>query len=322
MLSLKSIYNVSFINRITILLVVCFGFINCANTSVNAYPIFAQQAYENPREATGRIVCSNCHLAQKPVTLEVPQSVLPNTIFEAAVGIPYPDNTQQIAANGKKTGLNVGAVVILPEGFKLAPANMLSEEMKEKTKGVYFQPYSTKQDNMIVVGPISGDNHKEIVFPILAPDPSTNKNVHFLKYPIYVGGNRGRGQVYPSGEKSNNNIYTASANGQVTKIEVSEKLGSKIYIQTNKGDEVIETIPSGLELKVSEGDEVKFEQVLNKDPNVGGFGQNETEVVLQSPARIKGMMVFFVTIIIAQIFLVLKKKQFEQVQAAEMNSLT
>ena len=32
----------------------------------NAFPVYAQQAYENPREATGRIVCANCHLAQKP----------------------------------------------------------------------------------------------------------------------------------------------------------------------------------------------------------------------------------------------------------------
>jgi apocytochrome f len=37
-----------------------------------AYPIFAQQNYENPREANGRIVCANCHLAQKPVEIEVP----------------------------------------------------------------------------------------------------------------------------------------------------------------------------------------------------------------------------------------------------------
>ena len=43
----------------------------------NAYPIFAQQGYENPREATGRIVCANCHLANKPVDIEVPQAVLP-----------------------------------------------------------------------------------------------------------------------------------------------------------------------------------------------------------------------------------------------------
>ncbi len=39
---------------------------------VNAFPVYAQQAYENPREATGRIVCANCHLAQKPVEIEVP----------------------------------------------------------------------------------------------------------------------------------------------------------------------------------------------------------------------------------------------------------
>jgi apocytochrome f len=35
-----------------------------------AYPVFAQQAYESPREATGRIVCANCHLAQKPVDIK------------------------------------------------------------------------------------------------------------------------------------------------------------------------------------------------------------------------------------------------------------
>ena len=47
-----------------------------------AYPVFAQQAYQNPREATGRIVCANCHLAQKPVEIEVPQAVLPDTVFD------------------------------------------------------------------------------------------------------------------------------------------------------------------------------------------------------------------------------------------------
>ena len=55
----------------------------------NAYPIFAQQGYENPREATGRIVCANCHLANKPVDIEVPQAVLPDTVFEAVLRIPY-----------------------------------------------------------------------------------------------------------------------------------------------------------------------------------------------------------------------------------------
>jgi len=284
-----------------------------------AYPIFAQQAYENPREATGRIVCANCHLAQKTVEIETPQAVLPNTVFEAKVHIPYNLSAKQVLANGSSGGLNVGAVLILPDGFQLAPANRLSDELKQKTKGLYFQPYSANQTNMLVIGPIPGDKNQEITFPILSPDPATNKDTHFVKYPIYVGGNRGRGQIYPSGEKSNNTTFSASTTGQITNIEQLEKGGYKIKIATASGDEVIDTIPAGLKLIVKEGDKIKADQVLNQDPNVGGFGQSETEIVLQSPIRIKAMIAFFVTVLMGQTFLVLKKKQFEKVQAAEMN---
>jgi len=59
--------------------------------------------------------------------------------------------------------------------------------------------------------------------------------------------------------------------------------------------------------------------LISKDPNVGGFGQSETEITLQSPARIYGYMLVTLFIILTQIFLVIKKKQFEKVQAAEMN---
>ena len=69
--------------------------------SAQSYPIFAQQNYKTPREANGRIVCANCHLAQKPVELDVPQAVLPNTIFEAVVQIPYDLQTKQVLGNGK-----------------------------------------------------------------------------------------------------------------------------------------------------------------------------------------------------------------------------
>jgi hypothetical protein len=67
---------------------------------VNAFPVYAQQAYENPREATGRIVCANCHLAQKPVEIEVPQGVLPDTVFEAVVDIPYDLSVKQVTGDG------------------------------------------------------------------------------------------------------------------------------------------------------------------------------------------------------------------------------
>jgi apocytochrome f len=284
-----------------------------------AYPVFAQNAYENPREATGRIVCANCHLAAKPTEVEVPQAVLPDTVFEAVVSIPYDTSVKQVTASGKRGPLNVGAVVVLPEGFKLAPKDRLSDDIKAKTKGVFIQPYSKNKTNILVVGPISGDKNREIVFPILSPDPAQNKDVNFLNYPIYVGGNRGRGQVYPSGEKSNNTTVTSTVAGQVSAIEPGEKGKTIVKVASTSGDVVSQTIPAGLDLAVKVNDIIKNDEALTYDPNVGGFGQAETEIILQSPNRVKGMIAFFFTVTIAQILLVLKKKQFEKVQAAEMN---
>jgi len=284
-----------------------------------AYPVFAQQAYENPREATGRIVCANCHLAQKPTEIEVPQAVLPDTVFEAVVGIPYDLKSKQVTAGGTKGPLNVGAVLVLPEGFQLAPKDRISEEIKQKTKGVFVQPYSKAKPNILVVGPIAGAKHQEVVFPILSPDPAQNKDVHFLNYPIFVGANCGRGQVYPSGEKSNNTIFTSTASGQITSIEPGEKGKTILTVQSASGDTVTQTVPAGLTVSVKVKDVIKNDQALTYDPNVGGFGQNETEIILQNPNRVKGMIVFFFTVTVAQILLVIKKKQFEKVQAAEMN---
>ena len=283
-----------------------------------AYPIFAQQAYQNPREATGRIVCANCHLAQKPVEIEVPQSVLPDTVFEAVVSIPYDLSVKQITGSGTRGGLNVGSVLILPEGFQLAPKDRISDELKAKTKGTFIQPYSKDKSNILVVGPIDGKKNQQITFPILSPDPSTNKSVNYLNYPVYVGGNRGRGQVYPTGEKSNNTAFTSTGAGKVTSIEPQEKGKTQLIIAGANGD-ITQIVPKGLDLAVKVGDVVKVDQPLTLDPNVGGFGQGETEIVLQNPNRVKGMIVFFFTVTVAQILLVIKKKQFEKVQAAEMN---
>jgi len=283
-----------------------------------AFPIFAQQAYENPREATGRIVCANCHLAQKPVEIEVPQGVLPDSVFEVVVEIPYDKSLQQVTATGAKGPLNVGSVLVLPEGFTLAPKERLTPELQEKTKGVVISPYSDSKQNILVVGPIPGNDHQTIIFPVLAPNPADNKNVHFIKYPIYVGANRGRGQINPTGDKSNNTLYSSPVEGQIKNIAKTEA-GFTLSIQSKSGDVVETKVPNGPTLLVKQGDKVTADQPLTIDPNVGGFGQGETEIVLQSPARVKGLIAFFFTVISAQIMLVLKKKQFERVQLAEMN---
>jgi apocytochrome f len=293
-----------------------FGF--CVQDS-SAYPVFAQQSYSNPRAANGKLACANCHLNQKAIEIEAPQAVLPNSVFEVEIKVPYDVSKQQIGANGKKADLNVGGILILPKGFKLASKSQIPEEVKIKNKGVFISPYSSEFDNIFVVGPIAGKKHQELIFPVVAPDPEKNSDVKYLTYPFYAGGNRGRGQVYPTGEKSNVNIFGATQDGQITEISTSEKGDSNIVIINSNGAKTSQIVPAGLNLIVKQGDVLKTEQALNIDPNVGGFGQEESEIVLQNPIRIFGYLAFCFCTLLTQILLVLKKKQFEKVQAAELN---
>ena len=284
-----------------------------------AYPVFAQQGYSNPRAANGKLACANCHLNQKAIEIEAPQGVLPNSVFEIEIKVPYDTTRQQISADGKPADLNVGGILILPKGFKLASKNQISAEVKAKNKGVFISPYSTEFDNILVVGPIAGKTHQELIFPVVAPDPESNPDVKYLTYPFYAGGNRGRGQVYPTGEKSNINSFGAIQAGQITEILTTEKGESKITIVNSDGTATSQTLSAGLKLLVKQGDIVKQDQPLNVDPNVGGFGQEESEIVLQSSSRILGYLIFCFCLLLTQILLILKKKQYEKVQSAELN---
>ena len=98
-----------FFKSLLFALTIAFGF--CVQDS-SAYPVFAQQNYSNPRAANGKLACANCHLNQKAIEIEAPQSVLPNSVFEIEIKVPYDVSKQQIGANGKKADLNVGGILI------------------------------------------------------------------------------------------------------------------------------------------------------------------------------------------------------------------
>lgn len=283
-----------------------------------AFPIYAQQGYENPREANGRIVCANCHLAQNNIKIESPTAVLPNKVFETIVQVPFDLTKRQILGNGQKGELNVGAVVILPDGFKLAPKNKLDDQLKLKTKGVFITPYSATKENILVVGPIAQKTHQEISFPLLSPDPKKDKKVFFAKYPIYIGANHGRAQINPNGQKTNNNIIVAETSGKIQAIKEKEE-NIELTILSDQGAINLQSIPKGIKILVKENQIIKKDDALTENPNVGGFGQAETEFVLQDPTRIYGYFAFCLSIIITQAIFVLKKKQFEKVQIAELD---
>jgi len=226
-------------------LIISISLFNVCVDNAFAYPVFAQQGYSNPRAANGKLACANCHLNQKAIEVEAPQAVLPNSVFEVEIKVPYDTSKKQIGANGKDANLNVGGILILPKGFKLAPKNQIPEEVKVKNKGVFISPYSTEFDNILVVGPIAGKTHQELIFPVIAPDPEKNPDVKYLTYPFYAGGNRGRGQVYPTGEKSNVNVFTAPQSGQVSSIVPGEKGANDVKIINSNGVEASQIVPAG-----------------------------------------------------------------------------
>merc|ERR1712039_1123306 len=84
----------------------------------------------------------------------------------------------------------------------------------------------------------------------------------------YFGGNRGRGQVYPEGNQSNNNQFFAKETGTVEAVD-----GLKISIKKEDGSVVEQEVLPGAQIVVEVGEQVKKDDPVTTNPNVGGFGQ-------------------------------------------------
>jgi len=164
----------------------------------------------------------------------------------------------------------------------------------------------------VVAVPVPGENFEQLVLPILTPDPNTNDKIYFGKGFLYFGGNRGRGQVYPEGNQSNNNQFFAEATGKVTAID-----GLKVSITETSGTVKTQELLPGADIVVQIGEEVSKGEPITTNPNVGGFGQIETETILQDMNRIYAYCGIAFSLFICQLTLVLKKKQFEKAQLAE-----
>jgi len=158
--------------------------------------LWAQQTLRHP-EATGRIVCANCHLAAKPAEVEVPQSILPDTVFEAVV--KFPDtNVQQVVADGSKGGLNVGAVLMLPEASKL--------RIGLRDEGESWRLVSiTKNRKTLLVGPIPGEQYQEIIFQCFHLIRQRIKTCIMVNIP-FIWVPTGDAVKFTTGEKSNNTV--------------------------------------------------------------------------------------------------------------------
>jgi apocytochrome f len=286
--------------------------------SAEAYPIFAQSAYGTPRENTGRLVCSNCHINQGLVELDVQETVLAGTLFEATVFVPCEQGLLQLTGEGTYGPINLGAVIVLPEGFTIAPKEIISDEICRKTAGNYIQPYSAELPNILVVGPVQSGSGaasrygSEILFPLISPslDQGTGTTTPQLLYPLAVGANAGRGQLYPTGDSSNNNPSLSAVSGRVMALTADRRGALNVLLDTAEGENS-QSIPNGVSNLVNTGDLLQSGDPISVEPNVGGFGQNESEIVLTGRARRKSLCIFCLATTLAQIALILKKEQYD-----------
>merc|ERR1711915_147536 len=99
-----------------------------------------------------------------------------------------------------------------------------------------------------------------MILPVLAPVPgdkapgATDDEVHFGKFDVSAGGNRGRGQVYPDGNISNNNVFLAPEPGKVVSIEGD--------IEKKDGTTYTKELLAGADVVVEVGDQVTKDMQL------------------------------------------------------------
>jgi apocytochrome f len=167
-------------------------------SAAKAFPAFAQQLYAAPVDATGKVACANCHLAEAPLRLSGPSAVFASSVFDLLIEIPVLLAATQVSPSGDPVSLNVGGVVVLPEGFGKA----------QHADSTVFERFSASEPDTYVFGPVPASEYATTVLSVLAPTDAQS-----LSYPIVVAGNRGRGQLYPDGSPSNNGGFRSSCLG-------------------------------------------------------------------------------------------------------------
>ena len=164
------------------------------------FPIYAQQYYTLLFGATETVVCENCHLSTSTGGLNLPNDVFPDTVFESVLSVPLFKVSFQLFEIGTLNTFNIGGFIVLPRDFSLPAKTRLSRLLFKKIKGSFIQPYTKEKINLMLVGPVESNINRDLLFPILILmlDVSPYRNSE-----IVFWANRGRGQIYPSGMKSN-----------------------------------------------------------------------------------------------------------------------
>jgi len=206
------------------------------------------------------------------------QAAFQGGVAEASIEIPVRRTNAQLSSSALLTGMNVGVVLSYPSELSvLARANVPWDAWRSL-------------DTSVAAGPISAVEYSTIPLAFKANDSALPGTVT-----VYLGANRGRGQAYPNGEVSNLVSTRWSANGVIPgRTVLAKRLGIACWIWSSAWKLPVQLIGPGHSM-VRTGGLRSFSQeggVCDVVMNVGGFGQTEEQLVIQSSPRVYSGLAF------------------------------
>jgi len=169
--------------------------------------------------------------------------------------------------------------------------------------------WSTTVSSAIALGPLaSRSNAAKTVSLDIDALPVGTRN-------LYLGANRGRGQLYPDGSTSNLNLRKADVRGTCHAVTyLVKRYGSVIHIVHASGVWLAHLLPGqAVEPVIGPRMISQLESLVARTINLGGFGLAEVALSVQSPANLKRFIGLMLLIQGTQLLLLNKKKQFERI---------
>lgn len=262
-------------------IVLAFGLMCHVMDNSSAFPAFAQALFTEPREITGKIVCSNCHLASRDLAFHVPTLCISGKIVEGALTIPVLKTNAALRSDGSVSRMNVGGLLVFDEATVVASSVAFSSwEPNESSPGQY------------VFGPIASELSNGVFIAWRSPTTWAG-----LSKTFYVAANRGRGQIYPDGSLSNLTAWKipggASAALNTAVCYQPKRYGSVITLLTLRGTYLLH-LPTGQPLvrAVSLKAAATGDSTLGSYINLGGFGQTEQTISFQTTGNVDTLLVY------------------------------
>lgn len=284
------------LGRLTLLATcVWLGPWHSSGSNIDAYPAFGQALFSEPREVTGKIVCSNCHLGTKDVLFNVPALTVSGKIAEATLSIPSLKTNAALTSDGSVGRLNVGGVLVFPEELAVNSELGLSPWRVEEAAGSYV--FGPKDSRAVTTGYLS--------WRVPVSEVGLSKT-------FYVAVNRGRGQLYPDGSQSNLAAWrlvdeSVQRSGLlVTGLSYQAKrYGSQLHFLGNDGVWTLH-VPTGQLVNRDYAPRTSVRDSsanLGSFINLGGLGQTEQTISIQPTGTVATILGYVLCLHLTQLAL-------------------